>query len=209
MKPNRAELKAELLKQAETNIEQFLDWLEHAHAPTWTQIEDAVLHFRQAVGRAAAETAIQAQEAATGTPGPRCPQCGRERRAQAQKTQRVTSRVGDLGMKRHPDYCPHCRQGLFPLDEQLHLWDRSCSEGVARLAVWLCGQVTAEGAEQILDPIGGMACSDTSLWRRVQRWGEKFKVLEQARHQAANALPLLGHEYLAAGREMGRENQSS
>jgi len=114
MKPNRPELKAELLKQAETNIEQFLDWLEQTDAPTLTQIEDAVLHFRQEVGRAAAETAIQAQEAATVTPGPRCSNCGREMRTKAQKTKRVTSRVGDLGMKRRHYYCPHCRQGLFP-----------------------------------------------------------------------------------------------
>jgi hypothetical protein len=192
MKPNRAELKAALLKQAETNIEQFLDWLEQAPAPTLTQIEDAVLRFRQEVGRAAAETAIQAQETVTVAPGPHCPKCGREMRAKAQKTKRVTSRVGDLGVKRSHYYCSHCRRGLFPLDEQLRLWDRCCSEGVARLSVWLCGQVTAEVAEQILDQIGGIACSDTSIWRRVQRWGEKVKALEQARQQAANALPPRG-----------------
>ncbi len=114
MKPNRAELKATLLKQAEANIEQFLDWLEASPAPTLTQIEDAVLHFRQEVGRAAAETAIQAQDTVTVAPGPHCPKCGREMCAKAQKTKRVTSRVGDVSVKRSHYYCPHCRQGLFP-----------------------------------------------------------------------------------------------
>ncbi len=114
MKPTRAELKALLLQQAETNIEAFLDWLEDSPAPTLTQIEDAVLRFRQEVGRAAAETAIQAQESATATPGPRCPKCGGEMRTKAQKTKRVMSRVGHVGMKRRHYYCPHCRQGFFP-----------------------------------------------------------------------------------------------
>lgn len=68
------------------------------------------------------------------------------------------------------------------------MWDRGCSEGVARLAVWLCGQVTAEVAEHILDQIGGIGCSDTSIWRRVKTWGEKIKVLEEARQSAVNAV---------------------
>lgn len=60
------------------------------------------------------------------------------------------------------------------------------------MAVWLCGHVTAEVAEQILDQIGGVVCSDTSIWRRVAQWGEKIKVLEAARQTAANALPARG-----------------
>jgi hypothetical protein len=60
------------------------------------------------------------------------------------------------------------------------------------LAVWLCGHVTAEVAEQILDQIGGVVCSDTSIWRRVTKWGEKIKALEAARQAAANALPARG-----------------
>lgn len=58
--------------------------------------------------------------------------------------------------------------------------------------MWLCGHVTAEVAEQILDQIGGVVCSDTSIWRRVAQWGEKIKVLETARQAAANSLPARG-----------------
>jgi hypothetical protein len=67
-----------------------------------------------------------------------------------------------------------------------------CSEGLAKLAVWLCGHVTAEVAEQILDQIGGVACSDTSIWRRVAKWGAKIQVVEAARQVVANALPPRG-----------------
>lgn len=60
------------------------------------------------------------------------------------------------------------------------------------MAVWLCGHVTAEVAEQILNQIGGVVCSDTSIWRRVEKWGEKIKALEAVRQAAANALPARG-----------------
>lgn len=81
---------------------------------------------------------------------------------------------------------------FFPLDEQLRVWDRACSEGMAKLAVWLCGHVTAQVAEQILEQVGGILCSDTSIWRRVEKWGEKIKALEEAQQAAASALPQRG-----------------
>jgi len=63
------------------------------------------------------------------------------------------------------------------------------SEAVAQQAVWLYGQVEDDLAEQILQKIGGLAISDTSIWRRAQKWGEKIRVAETARAQAAVGLP--------------------
>jgi CCR4-NOT transcriptional regulation complex NOT5 subunit len=77
-KPTRAEMKAQLLAQAEATIDQFLDWVEQTERPNLTQIEDAVLEFRRQVGQAMAETALQAQDATAPVPGPHCPTCGRE-----------------------------------------------------------------------------------------------------------------------------------
>lgn len=45
--------------------------------------------------------------------------------------------------------------------------------------------------EQILDQIGGITCSDTSIWRRVKKW-EKIQVLEEVWRAAASALPQRG-----------------
>ncbi len=60
---------------------------------------------------------------------------------------------------------------------------------MARDAVWLDGLCTDDVAEQILQRIGGIAISDTSIWRRAQRWGEQFQSVELARRTAATALP--------------------
>ena len=52
---------------------------------------------------------------------------------------------------------------------------------MAKLAVWLYGHVVDDLAEQIMLQVGGIAVSDTSVWRRMKKWGEKIKALEAAR----------------------------
>jgi hypothetical protein len=69
------------------------------------------------------------------------------------------------------------------------LHDVHWSEAVAHLAVWLYGQVEDDLAEQILQKIGGIAISDTSIWRQAQKWGERTRVAEEAGARAAVGLP--------------------
>ncbi|MBI5031419.1 MAG: hypothetical protein HZB51_12895 [Chloroflexi bacterium] len=78
------------------------------------------------------------------------------------------------------------------LDQQLELFERTCSEAVAKLAVALCGRLTPADTETILKQLGGITFSDTSVWRRVQTWGAKLKALEVLRQAAATALPQRG-----------------
>jgi hypothetical protein len=84
-------------------------------------------------------------------------------------------------------------KGFFPLDEQLHIREKHWSEAVAQQAVWLYGHVEDDLAEQILQKIGGLAISDTSIWRRAQKWSEKIHVAETVRAKTAVGLPQRGH----------------
>lgn len=70
--------------------------------------------------------------------------------------------------------------------------DAGWSEHVAKWAVWLCGKVEDDFAEQVLQQIGGLTISDTSIWRRVQVWGEKFKALEETQSIGATTPPPRG-----------------
>jgi hypothetical protein len=83
--------------------------------------------------------------------------------------------------------------GFFPLDDQLGIVEHHCSEQVAKHAVWLCGQVDDDFAEEVMSKIGGVYISDTSIWRRQQHWGEQIRLNETRRAESANALPLRGH----------------
>lgn len=83
-------------------------------------------------------------------------------------------------------------RGFFPLDNQLRIRETHWSERVAQQAVWLYGQVEDDLAEQILQKIGGLSISDTSIWRRAQKWGEQIRVVENARTKAVVGLPQRG-----------------
>jgi hypothetical protein len=78
---------------------------------------------------------------------------------------------------------------FFPLDEQLELWEHHWSESVAKYAVWLSGLVTYAEAATILNTIGEIPISTSSIWRRVAAWGPKCQALETTQRTASEAAP--------------------
>jgi hypothetical protein len=78
------------------------------------------------------------------------------------------------------------------------------SEQVAKLAVWLSGLVTFAQAAEILQRIGQITISESSVWRQAQTWGQEFVAIEAAERILANALPgqrdLLRREEQSKGR---------
>ena len=68
--------------------------------------------------------------------------------------------------------------------------EKHWSEGVSKLSTWLSGQVSYEDAATILERVGGIHRSDSTVWRRTQGWGEKMKGLEEEQCQAAQHKPV-------------------
>ena len=82
------------------------------------------------------------------------------------------------------------KAGFSPLDEQLQLWDGHWSEAVAQYAVWLSGLVGSyREVEAILQRIGQINVSRSSIWERIQKWGAQFCALAEVERVQANALP--------------------
>jgi hypothetical protein len=82
---------------------------------------------------------------------------------------------------------------FFPLDRQLELWDKHWSEGLAKEAVWLSGALSSfEQAEEAFARIGHVAMSDSTIWHRAKKWGERFRQLDQQQQTAANRLAQVG-----------------
>jgi hypothetical protein len=80
-------------------------------------------------------------------------------------------------------------QVFSPLDSQLRLWDKHWSEQVVKAAVWLSGLLTFEHAAEILQRVGQIPISASSLWQRSAKWGEQMQAVEAQQRAVASALP--------------------
>ena len=83
--------------------------------------------------------------------------------------------------------------GFFPLDRQLEIWEKNWSEGLAKEAVWLSGAMDSfELAEEAFRRVGHVSMSDSTIWRRAEKWGEEFRKLEKQEQEAANRMAQIG-----------------
>ncbi len=69
------------------------------------------------------------------------------------------------------------------------MWEHHWSESVAKYAVWLSGLVTFAEAATILNTIGEIPMSGSSIWRRVRKWGSQCQVQEATQRAASAAAP--------------------
>ena len=111
---SKEEIKAGLLAEAETLIDEAFDWDDETESPTLRDIEQIVLKLRKRFGERIAEAVIERQAERRPVPGPSCPECGAEMQYKGQKQSGIESQVGALGIERGYYYCAQCRRGLFP-----------------------------------------------------------------------------------------------
>jgi dihydroneopterin aldolase len=75
------------------------------------------------------------------------------------------------------------------LDEQLGLEDTRYSPGLEKMMVWLSGtEKSFAHAEEVMRRIGHLQVSDSSIWRRKERWGKRIQEVEEAQRIQANTL---------------------
>lgn len=81
-------------------------------------------------------------------------------------------------------------KGFFPLDEQLGVKDKHWSEGVAKQAVKLSGLLPFAEAAEVLQEVGQVNISASSVWRLAQKWGERLVAVEAREQDCAYATPM-------------------
>jgi uncharacterized protein with PIN domain len=114
MKRTREERRAALEAKAKELIDELMEWSEETERPNLTQIEDEILRLREVLSEVMLETVMEDQESQTPVAGPRCPKCGKEMHYKGGKSRQVTSRVGEVKLKRGYYYCSRCKESLFP-----------------------------------------------------------------------------------------------
>src|SRR5512136_26163 len=100
MKRTREQIKADLMKKAEEEIDRLLSWEQKSARPTLTQFEDQVLASRRVLSEAMLEGLMPGQE--NGQPAERvvCPKCGQPVENKGVHTKEVETRAGNLRLKR-------------------------------------------------------------------------------------------------------------
>jgi hypothetical protein len=98
-------------------------------------------------------------------------------------------------------------QVFFPLDEQLGVVGTHWSEQVAKLGVWLGGLMPFGQAAEVLQKVGRIEMSESSVWRCVRDWGQRLEVIVASEQAKAMALPrraeVVAGEVVAANKRMG------
>jgi hypothetical protein len=115
MKRTREQIKTELMKKAEQEIDRLLDWEEKADKPTLTQFENHVLKTRKALSEAMLDGVMAGQETRQPAEPVMCPKCGQPTENKGLQTKEVETRAGAVRLRRQYHYCAHCQAGFFPL----------------------------------------------------------------------------------------------
>jgi hypothetical protein len=160
-----------------------------------TAIENEVLALRHRLGIVMAQSLIDEQAAqssvASAAEAPCCPHCGGALVNKGRRKKSSVTRVGEVESDRPYAYCPHCKRGVFPLDQQLELCAGQWSRGYTQLAVRLSAVLPFEQAAVILEEAFQLPTAVTTLWRRTQEVGQRLQAVQERRRRQATALPPL------------------
>jgi NAD-dependent SIR2 family protein deacetylase len=102
------------MAQAESLIDELLEWNDGTTEPNLAQIEGVVLELRKRMSEEMAREVIEAQEAKQPAIAPSCPKCGKAMTYKGQKPIEPQTWVGEVGIERGYYHCAECKEGLFP-----------------------------------------------------------------------------------------------
>jgi hypothetical protein len=100
VKRTHEQIKAELIKKAEQEIDHLLDWEEKVDKPTLTQFENQVLMTRKALSEAMLDGVMAGQESGQPAEPVKCPKCGQPTENKGLQTKELETRAGTLRLRR-------------------------------------------------------------------------------------------------------------
>ncbi len=114
MKRTRAQIKAEMMKRFEKEIDEMLDWREGSEPSTLSQLEEELLSARKGISQAMIEGMMSGEENQEPIKAPECAKCHVAMENKGKRAKVVETRLGTLRMVRDYYVCPKCGEGFFP-----------------------------------------------------------------------------------------------
>jgi uncharacterized protein with PIN domain len=114
VKRTREQIKADLLREYEEELDQLLAWEKSTKKPTLSQIEEQVLIARKKMSEAMLKQMLAGQEVGSPAEVEKCPKCGKPMEDKGKEPKLVETRAGSILMERTRYYCPDCKIGVFP-----------------------------------------------------------------------------------------------
>ena len=130
MRQSKEELKARLMAEAETAIDQLLAGAGEKEDLQLSDIERLARTAGQRMMQRFTEGLVKAEAGQEESRD--CPECGREMRYKGRKKRDLVAETGEVKLERAYYYCPSCRKGFFPPrpkmgTEQDDLQSRACA----------------------------------------------------------------------------------
>jgi len=114
MRQTREQIKAEMMKKYEQELDELLDWREKANEPNLTEFEEAILSSRKKISEEMVRAFIQGEYTREPESPPNCEKCGSVMEDKGKRAQTIETRLGTLQITRAYYYCNACREGFFP-----------------------------------------------------------------------------------------------
>ena len=114
MKKTRAQIKAEVMKRFEAELDKLLEWQEKANRPNLTQFANEILASRKAMSTEMMRAMLQGEQAGTPIEAPVCGKCGKAMENKGKRPQIIETRLGTIQVERTYYACPECGEGIFP-----------------------------------------------------------------------------------------------
>lgn len=114
MKRTRAQIKAEMMKRFEKEIDEMLDWREGSAPPNLSQFEEEILKRRKEISQAMIAGMLSGEASQEPEKAPECPKCHVAMENKGKRAKVVETRLGTLRMVRDYYVCPRCGEGVFP-----------------------------------------------------------------------------------------------
>ena len=112
MSPDKEQLKAQMMAEAEAAIDRVLAEVREEEGLQLSDIERIVRAAGQRVMNGMTDRLVETEARREGNRA--CPQCGRKMRYKDRKGRNLVTETGEVRLKRAYYYCPDCRKGVFP-----------------------------------------------------------------------------------------------